>query len=77
MLNQASAEKVEALSKLPARETVYGEFLAAAKADSLKMSMVRAMQSPRDGVRAVEYMQQPAQGLVGLLERWNDMRADE
>ena len=68
---------VEALSKLPPRETVYGEFLAAAKADGLKMSMVRAMQSPRDGVRAVEYMQQPAQGLVGLLERWNDMRADE
>ena len=38
--------------------------------DSLKTGLLRAMHSPSEGVTAVRHMDQPAQDLVSLLERW-------
>ena len=64
------------LSKLAPTEELYGALAGAVNADGLKMSLIRSMKSPTDGVTAVRHMEQPAGGLVSLLERWNDMRAE-
>jgi hypothetical protein len=42
--------------------------------DSLKTGLLRAMHSPSEGVTAVRHMDQPAQDLVSLLERWTEQR---
>lgn len=64
----------QALAKLPANEQVYAELAGAVSMDGLKMGLLRAMKSPTDGVAAVQHMEQPAQGLVSLLERWTEQR---
>ena len=73
-LTLADAQTPQALANLPPNEQVYAELAGAVSMDGLKMGLLRAMKSPTDGVAAVQHMQQPAQGLVSLLERWTERR---